>query len=271
MSGRSEIFTQALRLWEETADRSAKARELVALGTSLLSAGHRVTVLDLTGQQVGDGLVTVARLAGMRTRTVTLTEGGGANVDLLSGVRRHDIARHLGAALGATEVLHLVVESLDGAISFARLAAGVRVLRDGTRDHRLSPAEVDRLVGRGWAFGGGVLHVLAERLDRLHDVAPAGFHGRPLWMDEPVSLIATDGDPLLGRVLIRLAEGTHRRDQDLDRMLLVELHEHVIDTELLQPRQAVDPLLGRAGEDAGTRVRAQDDGLPGRDRDVRDE
>lgn len=206
--------------------RHGWASLLVTFGASLLSAGHRITVLDLTGQEVGDNLVSVARAVGMSTRTVRLDAEASADVHLLSGLGPRDIAECLGHALTcrqdsdrreeralAVDTLRRMVASLDAPVTFARLAAGVRVLRRGTGD-QLSDSEVDRLA----AHIGDVdqtewttrqLRLLVSQLDLLHELAPAES-GRPLWTGESVTLIATEGGrgdrkELIDRTVVRLA------------------------------------------------------------------
>jgi len=188
--------------------RHGWASLLVTFGASLLAAGHRITVLDLTGQEVGDNLVKVARAVGRPTTTVRLDAAAPPDVHLLGGLGARDIAECLGHALTgrpdgdrreeralATELLRRVLGSLDGEVTFARLAAGMRVLRQGTGDGQLSDDEVNQLA----AHIGDVdqtewttrqLRFLASQLDLLHELAPAG-HGDPLWTNAAVNLVAT--------------------------------------------------------------------------------
>jgi hypothetical protein len=65
--------------------RHGWASLLVLFGSSLHAVGNRVTVLDFTGQEVGDNLATLARTAEMRARTVHLGDHASAQVNLLSG------------------------------------------------------------------------------------------------------------------------------------------------------------------------------------------
>lgn len=207
--------------------RHGWASLLVTFGASLLAAGHRITVLDLTGQEVGDNLVKVARAVGRPTTTVRLAADAPPDVHLLNDLDARDIAECLGHALTgrpdgdrreeralAIELLRRVLGSLDGEVTFARLAAGMRVLRQGTGDGELSDDEVNQLA----AHIGDVdqtewttrqLRFLASQLDLLHELAPAG-HGDPLWTNAAVNLIATEGGrgdrkELIDRVLVRLA------------------------------------------------------------------
>lgn len=206
--------------------RHGWASLLVTFGSSLLSAGQRITVLDLTGQEIGDNLVEVARAVQLPTRTVRL-QTGAAGVHLLGGLAPREVAECLGYAVThrpdgdrreeralATDVLWRVLGCLERPVTFARLAAGVRVLRQGAGGDVLSAEEVGRLA----ATIGDVdqtewttrqLAFLAGQLDRLHELAPAA-DGSPLWTGEAVSLIATQGGrddrkELVDRLLVRLA------------------------------------------------------------------
>ncbi len=210
---------------------------LVMLGTSLLVRGHRLTVLDLTGQEVGGELVRIAAAKGMRTRRTVLDEG--SDVDLLAGLSQHDIAESLayalteraetGAASGgeqreeralATEVFGQVLACLDQPLTFARLAAALRVLRRGGDVEALAPHEVGRLVdGIGEVdqneWTGRRLRYWASRLDVLHRLAPAEGRPGPLWSRDDVSLLATPGGrddrtELIDRLLLQLARQAMR-------------------------------------------------------------
>jgi hypothetical protein len=204
--------------------RHGWASLLVMVGTSLLAAGQRMTVLDFTGQEVGDNLAAVARTAGIPVRAVRFGDGTAPYVDLFDGLAPWEIAECLGEALTgrpegdvreeralATDTLRRVVERLDPPVTFARLAAGVRVLIRGTGDERLSDTELDRLAAaigdvdqNEWTTRQ--LRFLASRLDLLDGVAPAGTGG-PLWTADMVTLISTEG-------------GRGDRKELLDRLLL---------------------------------------------------
>ncbi|MGH3646299.1 MAG: hypothetical protein ACRDTM_03850 [Micromonosporaceae bacterium] len=216
--------------------RHGWASLLVTLGTSVLPRGERITVLDFTGQDVGGGLLQVARAGGWRTRQIGLDLG--SDLDLLGGVASRDLAECLAwSVIGradatdrqeralVTDVLRRVIDSLDGAATFGRLAAGVQVLRRGTGDDRLSADEVTRLVD---AHIGDIdqnewtsrqLRFLGSQLDVLNDVAPGTGQPRPLWTDDAMSLIANEG-------------GRDDRKELLDR-LLVQLARQAMDTRTL--------------------------------------
>jgi hypothetical protein len=233
--------------------RHGWASLLVTAGTSLLASGQRVTVLDLTGQEVGENLVTVARTAGMPTRRVSL-DGAGTDVHLLGGLGPQEAAECLGHALTArpdgdhreeralaTDMLRRVLASLDGPVTFTRLAAGLRVLRQGTGDGQLSNEEISRLA----AHIGDVdqtewttrqLRFLASQLDLLHEVAPAGT-GHPLWTPDAVSLIVTEGGrgdrkELVDRTLVRLARAAMDERRWVGGLLVVAGADHLGAAEL---------------------------------------
>jgi len=205
--------------------RHGWASLLVTFGTALLAAGRRITVLDFTGQQVGDGLARVAEAAGTGARVVRLN--GSAGVDLIAGLGPRDLAASLGHALTsrpdgdhreerafATDVLRRVLDSLTGPVTFARLAAGVRVLRQGAGDDELTEAETSALTAHigdidqnEWTTRQ--LRFYTSQLGLLHELAPAG--GSPLWTHDPVALVETDGvggdrTELVERLLVQLVQ-----------------------------------------------------------------
>ncbi|MFC7619033.1 hypothetical protein [Microlunatus sp. GCM10028923] len=226
--------------------RHGWASLLVTLGGSMLAAGHRITLLDLTGSDVGGGLLEIARVAGRTTRTVAFDDVlRPPPCAALSGLSREQIADRLGRVLTGgeedrqeecrviTDVLRAVLDCLDGAPTFGRLAAGIRVLRKGRADD-LSDVEVTRLVERigdidqdDWT--SRLLRHAASQLDLLHRFIPVDASGFPLWSRDSVSVLATDG----------------RRD-DLHRPieeLLIQLVEQEID------RGGLDGVLVVAGAD----------------------
>jgi hypothetical protein len=232
--------------------RHGWASLLVTFGSSLLSAGRRITVLDLTGQEVGDNLVAVARAVDLPARTLRLTGTPGAH--LLGGLGPREIAECLGHALTsrpdedrreeralAIDLLRRVLDCLDGPATFARLAAGIRVLRQGPGDDRLSTEEVTRLAAHigdvdqtEWATR--LLGFLASQLERLHELAPAAS-GSPLWTGDAVTLIATEGGrgdrkELADRLLVRLARAAMDGGRWRSDLLVVAGADHLGAAEL---------------------------------------
>ena len=234
--------------------RHGGASLLATFGSSLLAEGHRVTVLDFTGQQVGDNLVALAGATGRATRTVRLGAAAPPDVHLLSGLGPRDVAECLAHALTsrpdgdrreeralAVELLRRVLDSLTAPPTFARLAAGLRVLRQGTGDDQLSGEEIGRLT----AHIGDVdqtewttrqLRFLASQLGLLHELAPAA-QGSPLWTPEPVALIATEGGrgdrkELIDRTLVRLARAAMDGGRWVSGVLVVAGADHLGAAEL---------------------------------------
>ncbi|GAA3431721.1 hypothetical protein [Kutzneria kofuensis] len=211
--------------------RHGWASLLVTFGSSLLAAGQRITVLDFTGQEVGESLAGVARAGGLSVGSVRLTGDETVGLNLFAGLTARDIAECVGYAATsrpdgdhreeralAVDVLRTVLDALDGPATFAQLAAGVRVLCQGTGE--LAPHELDKLAAHigdidqnEWATRQ--LRLLARQLDMVHDVVAAGPAGRPLWTNDHVSLVATDG-------------GRHDRKELVDR-LLVQLAQRAMD------------------------------------------
>ena len=208
--------------------RHGWASLLVTFGTSVLAAGHRMTLLDFSGQDVGGGLVSVARARDLPAIKVDLGEGSGVN--LLDGVPAGDVAEALAYALTgqpetggdfrqeralAAEMLELVLGCLDGSVTFGRLAAGIRVLRQGSGEEVLSDAEVSLLA----AHIGDVdqnewtsrqLRFFASQLDDLQDIGSASGPAEPMWTHRAVTLITTPGGrddrkELLDRLLVQTA------------------------------------------------------------------
>ena len=210
--------------------RHGWASLLVTLGASVLAGGRRITLLDFTGQHVGDGLLTVAQSSGLTTRRIDLP-ADGAHVNLFDTLSTSEIADCLAYAVTerqetgdlrheralAREVVQRVAGCLDHPVSFARLAAGIQVLRQTTpADGVLSPAEVNRLAEQVGEVGqdesaARQLRLMASQLRVLAEVASGAHPGQPLFSDAAVSLITTAGGrsdrkDLLDRVLIQLVQ-----------------------------------------------------------------
>lgn len=225
--------------------RHGWASLLVTLGASALSAGYRLRVLDLTGQDVGGGLLQVARARGFGADRLDLP-GDGHQVNLLAGLSRPELADCLGYALTgrrepgdlrqeralAAEVLQRVMGCLDGEVTFARLAAGVQVLRQTTPGGVLSPSEVTRLAEQVGEIGRDEwtskhMRFIARQLDALGEVS--GGVGRSLWTPSAVSVIATGGGmddrkELLDRLLVQMAQRALGR---FDGFLVVAGADHL--------------------------------------------
>lgn len=203
--------------------RHGWASLLVTVGSALLSGGNRITVFDFTGQDVGGGLLHVAGAAGMGVGGAEL-----ARVDLLGALPRNLVPDCLARALivrderderteervHAAAALRTVVDCLDGAVTFGRLAAGVRVLRQGSADARLSEVETARLVDAHLSdvdqgeWTARQLRLLSNRLDVLLDTDNGP--DRPMWTQQRLTVVASAGrrgdrDVLLDRLLVQVA------------------------------------------------------------------
>lgn len=203
--------------------RHGWASLLVTVGSALLGGGNQITVFDFTGQDVGGGLLHVAGAAGIGVDGAEL-----ARVDLLGALPRQLVPDCLARALivrderddrteervHAVAALRTVVGCLDGPVTFGRLAAGVRVLRQGAADVRLSEVETARLVDAHIAdvdqgeWTARQLRLLSNRLDVLLD-ADTG-PDRPMWTQQRLTVVASAGrrgdrDVLLDRLLVQVA------------------------------------------------------------------
>lgn len=228
--------------------RHGWASLLVTMGSSVLASGERMTVLDLTGQQIGVALARVAEAHGIPASRLDITDGSEAF--LLDGVPPHAVAECLAYATTGvvdgsdqrqeralvTDVLRRVVASLDSHPSFGRLAAGIRVLRQGAGDGLLGDDEINRLVRQigdidQGEWTGRQLRFLASQLDALHTVAPAVGSVQRLWTGRPVCLINTPGGrddrkELLDRLLVRVA-GVAMETKQLQGFLVVAGADHL--------------------------------------------
>lgn len=212
--------------------RHGWASFLVTFGSAVVSGGGRLAVLDLTGQDVGGGLLRVARAAGAGTREVDLDEPG-ASLDLLRGMSTRDVVDCLAEVLTArpdtdrreeralaADVLRRVMGCLDGEVTFARLAAGVGVLRKGGDDGQLSTAELTRLselIGdveqNEWT--SRQLRFFGSQLEVLEEAVPARAGASPLWSSEAVCVVTAGGGADAGKELVdRLLLGLTQRAVD---------------------------------------------------------
>lgn len=201
----------------------------VTLGTSILSARERVTMIDFTGQDVGGSLARVAAAGGFRTQETTLGEGE-SEANLLASVPRDRVPRCIAEGIAPhiqgtdlrqeraliAHVLEMVIESLDEPVTFARLSAGVRVLIQGSPGDALTNAEVSRLSDRigdidqnEWT--SRQLRFVASQLKAAHSVAPGDPRAVSLWTNHDALIISTvgardDRKEFLDRLVLRLAQ-----------------------------------------------------------------
>jgi len=137
----------------------------------------------------------------------------------------------------AMEMLKRVLDSLDGGVTFGRLAAGLRVLRQGPADEMLSDVEVSRLAARigdvdqnEWT--SRQLRFLASQLDVLQAIAPATGQAGPLWTHRAVTLITTPGGrddrkELLDRLLVQTVQRAMHTGDRLGGFLVLAGADHL--------------------------------------------
>lgn len=201
---------------------------LTTAGSSLLQSGNPVVLLDLTGEQVGVGLVDLAAARGIDTVHHTLPRDA-AGFALLEDLTADEVAELVAeVARGPwpkgedlrglhTDLLRAVTERLDGPITARSLAAGLRVLRrvhSPEQDDALSDAEYARISNHVDSAGQTErvqteLHGLTTVVDALvtGDTARAAFRYHHL------TVLGTDIDRRRKKSLDRLA--FHRILRDL--------------------------------------------------------
>jgi hypothetical protein len=228
--------------------RNGWASLLVTFGTSIIGAGQRVTVLDLTGQEVGSGLARVVAAQGMPVSRLDI--GDGCAADLLDGIPRRSVADSIAHAVIdradggdqrqeralTADMLQRVLDSLEGPAGFGRLAAAIRVLLQGSGENLLRDSEIGSLTAHigdidhsEWT--SRQLRYLASRLDALHAVAPDGPH-YPLWTNRPVTLVTTPGGrddrkELTDRLLVQAAQAAMVGERRLTGYLIVAGADHL--------------------------------------------
>jgi hypothetical protein len=238
---------------------------LATMGPSVLTHGTGILLVDLSERGVGGGLAVLANAAGCPVEmqelpedlaTFGLLEGlpGDAVAELLADA--FDSVRSAGSdptlrALDA-DLLAAVSRSLDGPMTFDRLASGLHIM-SGSSDQRstsrLSEAEASRIRARMGAVGGpkvmDELHYLRTSLEMLAELpasAPApspgatGGHDRPWWPVRGLRVIATSSrgtsarrKDLTDRVLFQmiLHQLRQRRDHGSSDMVVVAGADHL--------------------------------------------
>ncbi|MEU4443637.1 hypothetical protein AB0K14_09175 [Actinosynnema sp. NPDC050801] len=203
---------------------------LATFGAALLEQGNGVFVLDFTEQQVAGGLAAVSTAQDLPVTGLELPERF-ADLDLVEGLGSEELAELLAEAVSTmrpagngpdlraldAELFVAVLDRLVEPATFARLAAGLKVLRriyDGGPGGPLTAAEVGQLN----AAVDVVVHTdqtrqelqfLSSVLDLVvrGDVTPAGGASlQSYWPRRGVAVIETTS--------------SHRRRKDLiDRLL----------------------------------------------------
>jgi hypothetical protein len=186
---------------------------LLTMGASLVGAGARLTVLDLSRERVAEPLMRLAATHGRSVQHLPLP-AGAAELDLLAGLDHREAADALVAAAHAAadsvqpethtldlRVLGGVCEILAPELTVARVCAGLRRLLHAepypSADSVLTVPEYERL---GEAFGEVSRQTLEARIAtieaRLHPLLRfAGAAGRSvLDSSAEVSVVELDED-----------------------------------------------------------------------------
>ncbi|WP_280478893.1 hypothetical protein [Nocardia asiatica] len=195
---------------------------LGTLGMSLLAEDAQLLVLDFTEQHVAADLAGLARTS---EHAVSFIDPAGGGVGLLDGLSPRQIGETVAEAVSTlriadarsaqasaldAELITLVAQALSAPVTFARLAAGVRVLRsvyEAEHENWLSAAEVLQLnrlvdsVGPGESvreelrFLGAVLGLLSD--------SDAEFGGNALgWPRSGLAVVETSGSSARGKDLL---------------------------------------------------------------------
>ena len=231
---------------------------LATMGSSVIAAGNTVLVLDLSGQSVTGPLADLTRKVGASVQTA----GVPAALEmpwLLGDLTPRELADVLAEAmdslrskndnvdLGAmdAELIHTVAKRIEQPLTFARLAAGIRVLRstyDPDEDGSLSAAEVQRLTERvdlidkservrdELRFVEAQLEILSDSERQTGDAS--SVDASSLW-------------PSTGLAIVRSNERNPRRKGFVDRVLFQAVAHHLSSTRV----NAQDPILIVAGAD----------------------
>ncbi|WP_322756437.1 hypothetical protein [Frankia sp. Cas3] len=194
--------------------RDGWASLLATVGSSVLSAGGGILLLDFSERGIGDGIAQLAAAAACPVSGVDLP-GDIGRLGLLHDVDPEDAAELLADAVDTArrggddptlrvldaEILATVATRLDLPLTFTRLAAGLRVLqgRDQADDRDvLSPGEGAAIASRMDALGGGErihneIHYLRACLERLagRDETAAVAAPQPWWPVHGLRVIAT--------------------------------------------------------------------------------
>uniref|UniRef100_A0AAU2JVC2 Uncharacterized protein n=1 Tax=Streptomyces sp. NBC_00049 TaxID=2903617 RepID=A0AAU2JVC2_9ACTN len=208
---------------------------LATVGGPLLGGGQSVVVLDLTQQAVA---LELAGLAARRDIAIAHVPMPGAllDVDLREEFTSEELAEALAEALGTmrppgadvdlhtidVDVVQTVADLLEGPVTFARLAAGLRVLlrvydADPGTPGALSPSEIEAitraidLVGQGERVQNELRYVRAQT-ELLSKAEPAAADARAAdwWRPGGLTIVTTE-------------DLVHRRKDLTDRFVFFRL------------------------------------------------
>ena len=185
---------------------------LATAGASMLQSGQDLLVIDLTEHDVADGLSLLARHKGVPVRRTELPKEL-ARVGLLDGLDSEELTDLLVDSVRTlrksadspdlealdAELLGAVVRCLDAPVTFARLAAGLRVLRRTYEQGPLTDEEVVRLTSYVDSVGHGdyvvrELQLLTNSLEQVAEEEAAGAVApEPWWFGGGLAVVATAG------------------------------------------------------------------------------
>lgn len=231
---------------------------LATMGTSTLTGGSAILLLDLSARDVGSGLARLAQEQQVAVRAATVPDDL-ERIGLLDRLDAREVADVLAEAMASAraqadhadlrarlcDLLHTVTRRLDQPITLARVAAGIEVLRttyDLDGDGPLSAGEVLRLTQQVDAvdktervrdelrFIDGQLGLLAHVAARS-DPPPAGAS---LWEERGLTVLRTEArsaarKDIADRVVFQLVmhELADRRVGPEEPMLVVAGADHL--------------------------------------------
>jgi hypothetical protein len=230
---------------------------LATMGSSVITAGGAVTVVDLTGHHVTGPLETLAGVVGAPVQSAAAPAALEASW-LLGGLSPRDLADVLAESMESlrggrdsvdlaamdAEIIYAVAKRLDAPLTFDRLVAGVQVLRatyEHDDDSVLSAAEVARLTERVDLIDKGErmrdeLRFIESRLS----VLGAG--------ERRTSLAKGSADrlwPSSGLAVVRSEESNLSKKNFIDRVLFHTVTHYLVST----PATASNAMLVVVGAD----------------------
>ncbi len=233
VASRVDVFGGTARGW---------AALLATMGSSVISAGSTVLVLDLSGQGVTGPLADLTRLARGTPMQMVGVPAALEEPWLLGDLAPRELADVLSEAmdslrsktdnvdLGAmdAEIIFTVAKRIEKPLTFERLAAGVRVLRttfDPDEDTCLSAVEVQRLTERVDLVDKSErvrdeLRFVEAQLQILSDSERQAAN--PMKGTDPTSLW-----PQGGLAVVRSEEQNPRRKGFVDRVLFQTVAHHL--------------------------------------------
>ncbi|MFI7212953.1 hypothetical protein ACIBP4_00115 [Micromonospora maritima] len=214
---------------------------LTVLGCSVLAAGERLLVLDLTGEAVCDELAALAAVRGLRTDVQRLPQDLPSS-DLLVGMRPRQLIDALIESMhGGTEqggrtvrgvddrILTALSDSLGDKVSIGRLVAGVRALMgepDSTQV--LTAAERRQITDELFSadYRRGVQDHLRRIEAHLHPLRDIGNQPQPT-MPADLTCVAVEEDgvnvrrDLLNDLLVQWVTRRTARSADAPHRIVV--------------------------------------------------